>query len=214
MIRDSHPRAPSDVHLIVLGMLPRAGGRRVLDAAAGDGSVSRRMTEMGFQVISADLHFAHPPEVPSPIEIDLNETLPFPDEHFDAIVSIETIEHLENPWRFMRELARVCRVGGFVIVSSPNVQNAESRLRMALMGRLAWFGPSVVSPLGHITPIFDFLLDKMADRAGLIKDQVRFSRTRVPMTGLHVPIHTSFLGECRISRFRRVGAMPSKRITQ
>ena len=111
-----HPRAPSDVHLIVLGMLPRAGGRRVLDAAAGDGSVSRRMTEMGFQVISADLHFAHPPEVPSPIEIDLNETLPFPDEHFDAIVSIETIEHLENPWRFMRELARVCRVGGFVII--------------------------------------------------------------------------------------------------
>jgi 2-polyprenyl-3-methyl-5-hydroxy-6-metoxy-1,4-benzoquinol methylase len=45
---------------------------------------------------------------------------PVGDGLFDATVSIETIEHLENPRAFFREMARVTRSGGWIIVTTPN----------------------------------------------------------------------------------------------
>ena len=35
----------------------------------------------------------------------------------DVVVSLETIEHLENPRAFVRELSRLARPGGLVMVS-------------------------------------------------------------------------------------------------
>jgi 2-polyprenyl-3-methyl-5-hydroxy-6-metoxy-1,4-benzoquinol methylase len=42
------------------------------------------------------------------------------DDYADVVASVETIEHLENPRAFMRQLARVVKPGGVVIVSTPN----------------------------------------------------------------------------------------------
>lgn len=46
--------------------------------------------------------------------------LPLTDNYADVVAAVETIEHLENPRSFMRELARVAAPGGFVVVSTPN----------------------------------------------------------------------------------------------
>jgi 2-polyprenyl-3-methyl-5-hydroxy-6-metoxy-1,4-benzoquinol methylase len=183
-------------------MLPRAAGL-ILDAAAGDGYVTRKMIEMGFQVVSADRSFDEPHRLPRPVEIDLNGALPFPDGYFDGIVSVETIEHLENPWCFVRELSRITRTGGFIIITSPNVENLQSRLRMLLQGELIWFGRGNIKPLGHITPIFASLLEEMSRRAGLERDMLRFSRARLPRTHAHFAVHSALFGECRLSRFRK-----------
>ncbi|HXT64675.1 MAG TPA: class I SAM-dependent methyltransferase, partial [Pyrinomonadaceae bacterium] len=43
-----------------------------------------------------------------------------PDNYADVVVAVETIEHLENPWAFMRELVRVAKPGASVIVTTPN----------------------------------------------------------------------------------------------
>lgn len=39
---------------------------------------------------------------------------------FDVIISFETIEHLQNPNKFLSELARVAKRDGLVIISTPN----------------------------------------------------------------------------------------------
>jgi SAM-dependent methyltransferase len=49
-----------------------------------------------------------------------NGRLPLADDCADVVASVETIEHLENPRAFMRQLARVVKPGGTVIVSTPN----------------------------------------------------------------------------------------------
>jgi SAM-dependent methyltransferase len=97
--------------------------------------------------------------------VDLNhEPLPFPDQQFDVVTCSETLEHLENYWRVLREIFRVLRPGGMVILSTPNVLNLRSRLRFMSTGFYNLFGPlmpeetDVYSPRGHISPIGWFYL--------------------------------------------------------
>lgn len=47
--------------------------------------------------------------------------LPFKDEEFDAALCFETIEHVSNPKDFIRELARVIKDKGQVVLTTPNV---------------------------------------------------------------------------------------------
>src|SRR5206468_904326 len=46
--------------------------------------------------------------------------LPFTDQFFDSVGALNVLEHVEQPEDFLRELVRVTRVGGRLVVSSPN----------------------------------------------------------------------------------------------
>ncbi len=197
-----HPRPGGNLHDLVLRMVPREAGK-VLDAASGDGYVAQQMRGMGFAVTCADIHFDANFPIPDPVVADFNEKLPFGDEQFDGVVSVETIEHIENPWLFTRELARVTRPGGFVVISTPNTGNLQSRLLMLLEARPAWFRPHHIDPLGHITPIFSHLIAEMAQRAGLMPDGRAYSWARIPRTMKRLPVTNELVRECAVRRYRK-----------
>ena len=52
---------------------------------------------------------------------NLNEKLPFKNETFDVITAIEVIEHLHNTDMFVKELFRICKKGGHVIIGTENL---------------------------------------------------------------------------------------------
>lgn len=61
--------------------------------------------------------------------------LPFPDNAFDVITCWETMEHFNfNPVGFVRDLKRLLKPGGRVLVTAPNVANLANRVRL-LCGR-------------------------------------------------------------------------------
>jgi SAM-dependent methyltransferase len=66
--------------------------------------------------------------------------VPYPDETFDTVVSLETIEHLtqDTQAHFLEELARVCRRGGKLVLSTPNRQHVQKRIKQRLTG---WNNP-------------------------------------------------------------------------
>jgi len=61
---------------------------------------------------------------------DFNKRLPFKTGSFDAISCLEVIEHVENAERLVRELRRVLKKGGFLVISTPNVSYWLVRLSM------------------------------------------------------------------------------------
>jgi SAM-dependent methyltransferase len=46
-------------------------------------------------------------------------SFPIPDGTFDLVLSGQVIEHVRKPWRWIREVSRVCRAGGHVITINP-----------------------------------------------------------------------------------------------
>ena len=49
------------------------------------------------------------------------ENLPFANKSFDIVTMLEVIEHLDNPEKALKEIYRVLKRNGKVIISTPNV---------------------------------------------------------------------------------------------
>jgi 2-polyprenyl-3-methyl-5-hydroxy-6-metoxy-1,4-benzoquinol methylase len=65
------------------------------------------------------------------------QQLPFEDASFDTVISCETIEHVPEPGRAVRELARVLHPGGRLVLTTPNYFSTIGmwRLYLPLRGR-------------------------------------------------------------------------------
>ena len=113
-------------------------GKRVLDAACGEGYGSALLARRAASVTGVDIDaatIAHARERYQDIA-NLSfiagsvAALPLPDASVDAIVSFETIEHLpaaEQP-RMLAEFARVLAPQGILVLSAPNrVEYSERR---------------------------------------------------------------------------------------
>jgi len=48
--------------------------------------------------------------------------LPFPNNFFDVVVSFETIEHITQIDKYIRDIKRILKVGGLFICSTPNIK--------------------------------------------------------------------------------------------
>lgn len=119
--------------------------------------------------------------------------LPFADESFEIVVSIEVIEHVENQFFFWRELARIAKPGATVIVSTPNVLNINSRLRSLFTGFPLLFEPLPLDAhdprrlSGHIHPVTPYYLAYGALRAGLTAPTFHADRVKASAVALALP---------------------------
>ena len=119
---------------------------RALDAPCGDGALARELSARGWRVCGADIAPVHIDGAAS-LRLDLDQPLPFSDGAFDAVVSLEGIEHLLSPARCLAEFCRVLRPGGRLVVTTPNVNNVQSRWHYLMAGRFSGFRPLVRRPL-------------------------------------------------------------------
>ena len=122
---------------------------RALDAPCGDGALARELSARGWRVWAADIESVGGGDARGVefLRLDLDESLPFEDGVFDAVVSLEGIEHLLSPARCLAEFCRVLRAGGRLVVTTPNVNNVQSRWHYLMAGRFSGFRPVVRRPL-------------------------------------------------------------------
>lgn len=187
----SHTRT-TDCVLALLDGLDWARAR-VVDVGAGNGYFSQALGErLRARGLDPAAHLAACDVVPAEFRyaavrcdpIAADGRLPYPDASFDAVVSIEVVEHVENQFAFLRELARIARPGAPVIVTTPNTLNANSRLRTLLQGFPLLFDPlplgdgDVRHLSGHIHPIGPYYLALAALRAGLVAPTFHPDRTK------------------------------------
>lgn len=151
------PKAQIEIHEKVRELLSTGLSldrkSKVLDAAAGNGYMSEWLLRQGYEVTPLDI-------VPADCRVagcrysDFNQRLDVDSDTFDLVVSIETIEHLENPFQFIRELGRVVRPGGIVIITTPNVHGVRSRIKYFFSGLPTLFEYVQDDGMGqHISPV-------------------------------------------------------------
>lgn len=168
--------------LRLLGAYVTKPSARVLDIPCGAGALSLLLARRGFDMTSMDIHPNDPfyYDASRRVIADANAKLPFPDGHFDAVVSVEGIEHLENPSLFLRECARIVQSSGHVIISTPNVDSIESRRRVYRKGFHTHFSP--VDPrrkkYGHLHAIDMIFFRGATTRADLHIEQISVNRVR------------------------------------
>ena len=121
---------------------------RVLEVGCGEGEIARRLGDRWGDVTALDLPDAGLRElwrgVPGPRFLHADaERLPFVDDAFDVVVSVEVLEHLVDPEAGLREYARVGR--RHLILSVPR----EPLFRMGNMSAGRHWGALGNTP-GHL----------------------------------------------------------------
>jgi 2-polyprenyl-3-methyl-5-hydroxy-6-metoxy-1,4-benzoquinol methylase len=100
-------------------------GRRTLDIACGEGYGTAALLAAGARsVVGVDIcpeACAHA-RARYGVETRLGraERIPLDDASVDVVVSFETVEHVEDPRRFIAECERVLSPGGMLVLSTPN----------------------------------------------------------------------------------------------
>ena len=113
-------------------------GARVLDLGCGDGALLAHLRDRrgctGYGVeIDDDNLLACARRGVNVVQLNLEDGLAlFEDASFDVVLQLETLQHLRNTERMLRETARVGRLG---IVSFPNFAHWPNRLSV-LRGRM------------------------------------------------------------------------------
>ena len=173
--------------------------RRHLDIGAGRGALIERLNaRFKLESQACDFHVENFKGNAPIKKIDIDkQPLPYGDAEFDLVTCSEVIEHLENYRALVREARRVLRPGGLLVLTTPNVLNAYSRLRYVASGFANLFGPLPVkgdklySAGHHIMPIPYFylahaLLD--ADFQALELDTDKLQKTSVLCLLLLAPL--------------------------
>lgn len=98
--------------------------RRILVDGCGVGMYVRHLAELGYHSIGLDIDFERVREGTrdgiEQLHTAAGEYLPYPSDTFDAVLSHEVIEHVSDDQLAAREMLRVLRPGGRVILFCPN----------------------------------------------------------------------------------------------
>lgn len=116
--------------------------------------------------------------------------IPLTDEIADVVAAVETIEHLENPRALIREMVRLAKPDGLVLVTTPNQLSFLSLLTLVVKKRFSAF-QDVHYP-AHLTALLAIDLQRIADECGLREVQIKYSlQGRVVFTSWHYPLLVS-----------------------
>jgi 2-polyprenyl-3-methyl-5-hydroxy-6-metoxy-1,4-benzoquinol methylase len=119
------------------------GNERMLDVACGPGYIAEAFARAAREAVGVDLTAAMlaigeertKQRGISNISFRIGDVqkLPFENEEFDVVVCRLALHHMQNPAQIVREMTRVCRLGGTVLVE--DIYGSEHPERAAFQDR-------------------------------------------------------------------------------
>jgi len=160
---------------------------RVLDVGCSTGFFLREVKKRGFLGFGIDVsEYALKIAGKDGINVKKGtvEEVKFPLNNFNIVTSFQTIEHETNPIKFLKEIYKVLKKDGLLVITTPNY---NSPLRF-LMGEY-WFG------FRHREHLFFFnhnSLKFLLEKAGFKNIEIRRDRMRIFTFGYYMTRLISF----------------------
>jgi SAM-dependent methyltransferase len=174
------------------------GGITALDFGCGSGAFTKRLQDNGYITTSVDLSLDTFALDSESLELDLNSDFSrhFSGRHYDLIVALEVIEHLENPQHFLRQLKLIADKETVILVSFPNVYLYSSVYTFFKNGSFANWSPFLYWETGHQTILTDWLFEEHLRKTGLVFEEKIFCGLFEPPPGHTVKfiLHKLFYG--------------------
>jgi SAM-dependent methyltransferase len=164
------------------------GGGILLDLGCGHGDLWPFVADHFAQYTGADVlrYDGFPKECEFRlVDLDTGQ-IPYPDEFADVVVAVETIEHLENPRAFARELTRLVKPGGWAVVTTPNQLSLLSKLGLLVKNEFPAFRG--INYPAHLSALLEVDLRRIAAECGWEAVAVHYTGSgRLPGTSRHWP---------------------------
>jgi ubiquinone/menaquinone biosynthesis C-methylase UbiE len=132
-----------------------AGPARILDAGCGTGGLIRRLAPLrpewqwtGLDVSPLACQLARERGAADVREASVTQ-LPFKDGEFSAVVSADVLYHLDDDEAALREMARVLRPGGVMVINVPAHRWLWSYHDVAVAGRRRYVRKELAAKLGR-----------------------------------------------------------------
>ena len=160
---------------LILGLIGEVHGARVLDAGCGDGMLVCALASLGAEVTGADPDAAmlaaarlgaDKAGIRAAFVEARVEQLPFPSAAFDVVTAVTVLCFVRDAAGAMREMARVLRPGGRVVIGELGCWNPWAAIRR-LRG---WFGSATWKSVRFRTAAE---LRLLAEQAGLTVNAIR-----------------------------------------
>jgi 2-polyprenyl-3-methyl-5-hydroxy-6-metoxy-1,4-benzoquinol methylase len=165
------------------------------DIGCGQGNLYNFIKDKCDRYIGVDVvKYEHFPEILEFRTVNLDSgKVDLPDNFADVVCSVETIEHLENPRAFVRELVRLVKPNGLVMVTTPNQLSLLSKLTLILKNQFNAFQEAPGLYPAHITALLEIDLIRIFTECGLNNIKIAYSNCgRTPFTAKNW--HNSFSG--------------------
>jgi 2-polyprenyl-3-methyl-5-hydroxy-6-metoxy-1,4-benzoquinol methylase len=187
--RQSLGRSDQAIYRTVVRLLAgRGASGTVADVGCGTGDLWRALAGTFTRCIGIDAvrYDGLPIDVDFRLA-DLESTpLPIAEASVDAAAAVEVIEHLDNPRALVRELVRIVRPGGWIVVTTPNQLSALSLLTLVVKGRFSAFQDAAYP--AHRTALLEVDLRRIARECRLRDETIEYTRRgRLPLTPWHYP---------------------------
>lgn len=172
---------------------------RALDIGCATGLLVKRLVDRGYDAMGIELNARSAEFGRSTFGVDIRnaplDTCAFEPGSFDAVFLTDVLEHTARPREFLREVARILRVGGCAMVTFPDIRSAESRYLRLISKRLRrdWIWNTCHIPL-HTWEFTRATATALFESAGF--EVAAFTRSQPPiekqssilLSAIHAPI--------------------------
>ena len=124
---------------------------KVLDIGCGRGLLLHKLRQRGWEPhgteLSEEAAAYAKNKLGLPVTTQELKDCHFPDEEFDVVILWHVLEHVRAPRAMLKEVSRVLKPGGVLLVAVPNFGSSEARWTGP-----GWFHLDVPRHLTHFTP--------------------------------------------------------------
>ena len=124
-----------NTHERVFCLIKKDTNSKIVDMPSGSGAFVLRLKDNGFNnIVAIDIENILEIDHDNFLTGDMTKDIPLEDNSVDVLTCIDGIEHISQQYQFVKEVNRILKTGGELIISTPNISSLRSRWRWLMTG--------------------------------------------------------------------------------